>query len=550
MRGIGTTLSRLPATRALMAGAAFLASTVVPAAHAQTSASGNGDETAMAIPRLETHGGGGVSLPQPLAPSDAARIRRIFALQDDGKLTEAARETASLSDQLLTGSILAARYLGPFWHSTAAELTAWLDRYADQPDAPAIHALLLRRLPKGQPAPPPPHLAALDDAPAPEHADTDDDPPDRYPHGAAASPGLLRAVADRAHAGGSETALHLIGHTRGLTDAQVSLLRGTVARVLFTQNRDDEALDIGAETVRRTPTSQDTGLAGLIAGLSAWRMDLVRRAAGYFEGAARAPMASPAIRAAGAFWAARANRRLGHGAAYGTWLRHAAAESSTFYGLLAQRLLGFDVGAATEYETLSPADVDAIAAFPGGQRAFALLQVGQDDRAEAELRDLWPSVKDNPALIHSLMLVAARAGFPDLAAQLAAFEPDQRASASDGLHMPMPHLQPRGGFRINPALVYALTRLEFELQRGRGVAGRRARPDADHARDGALHRRPQQHGARRIARSRLQPRSRTTLRYVSVETGRHRRRSHSHAGRLQFGSRKLRALERHTARRR
>jgi soluble lytic murein transglycosylase-like protein len=442
-----------------MAGAAFLAGAAAPAAHAQTNASGNGDETAMAIPRLATHGGG-VALPQPLAPSEAARIRRIFAVQAHGDLTAAARETAALSDQLLTGTILADRYLGRYSQSTPAELAAWLDRFADQPDAPTIHALLLRRLPKGQTAPPAPHSAALDSPPPPTRVEADDDPPDHYPHDATPPPLLLRTVIERARDSHADTALQLIARTKGLNAAQASLLRGSVAQVLFTQNRDADALDIGSGTRQHTPAEQDTGLGSLIAGLSAWRLELPNLAAEYFAAAARAPMASATVRAAGAFWAARANQRIGHSAANLPWLRRAAAAQGTFYGLLAQRLLGFDVGAATERDTLSPADVDAIAGLPGGKRAFALLQVGQDQRAEAELRALWPSVKDDPSLLHSLTLVAAHAGFSEFAAQLSAFQPTDPSGAASALRVPMPLLQPLGGFRIDPALVYALTRLE------------------------------------------------------------------------------------------
>jgi soluble lytic murein transglycosylase-like protein len=442
-----------------MAGAAFLAGAVAPAAHAQQNAAGNGDETAMAIPRIATHSGG-VAFPQPLAPSDAARIRRIFALQDRGDLAAAARETTSLTTQLLTGSILSDRYLGRFERSTAEELTAWLDQYADQPDAPAIHALLLRRLPKGQPAPPAPHLTTLDDDAAAPKTPTEDDPPDRFPPEASPPPGLLRAATERAREGSFDAALRLIAHSKGLSAAQAATLRGSVAQELFTQNRDADALDIAAKAMERTPADQDSGLCGLIAGLSAWRLDLPDLAVDYFERAAHAGLASASVRAAGAFWAARANRRIGHGAAYTPWLRRAAMQTGTFYGLIAQRILGFDIGAGSERDTLSQSDIDAIAGMPGGERAFALLQVGQTDRAEAELRGLWPAVKDTPSLIHSLMLVSAHAGLADLAAQLAAFEPDDESAPSAAMRVPMPRLRPQGGFRIDPALVYALTRLE------------------------------------------------------------------------------------------
>ena len=83
MRRITQTTPSFSATRALIAGAALFAGA---AAHAQSAAPTGGDETAMAIPRVMLPGGNpGVALPQPLDPSDAVRIRRIFAWQQSGK---------------------------------------------------------------------------------------------------------------------------------------------------------------------------------------------------------------------------------------------------------------------------------------------------------------------------------------------------------------------------------------------------------------------------------------------------------------------------------
>src|SRR5271168_1488274 len=121
MRGTVHSLSRLPAARAFIAGAALLAGAMVSAAHAQDFGSGNGDESAMALPRNATRGSGGVVLPHPLAPSEANRVGRVFALQENGSLDKAIREAEALTDPLLLGSILAQRYLGRFHRATVAE---------------------------------------------------------------------------------------------------------------------------------------------------------------------------------------------------------------------------------------------------------------------------------------------------------------------------------------------------------------------------------------------------------------------------------------------
>ncbi len=445
----------------MIAGAAFLAGTMVQAAHAQPTGPGDGDETAMAVPLMVLPGASdGVALPRPLSPSDAVLVRRIFVAQARGDIATASRNTGELENPLLLGSILADRYLGAFHRSTAAELTDWLDRFGDQPDASAIHTLLLRRLPKGVAAPPAPTLQTLASVPISGAIRyDDDDDTDTVP--IKRNPVLDRAVLALANAGNDTAALHLIDHNRELDPSYRALLRAEVARVLFTQNNDAGALDLAASTLRKSPADRQVALAGLIAGLSAWRRNQTELAATYFVSAADAPIASISQRAEAAFWAARAERQIGNPVDANYWLHQAATYPLTFHGLIAQRALRLNSGVDEDRDTLSQADVDAVAATDHGLRAFALLQVGEPDRAEAELRALWPTTRTDPTLGRALRLVASSAGLVDFAAQLAALTEATHVCHDCGL--PLPPLHPTGGFRIDPALVYALTRLESDF---------------------------------------------------------------------------------------
>jgi len=60
-------------------------------------------------------------------------------------VSEAARETERLQNDLLLGAILADRYQRG--RPAATELAAWLTRFGDQPEAPAIRGLLERLAP-------------------------------------------------------------------------------------------------------------------------------------------------------------------------------------------------------------------------------------------------------------------------------------------------------------------------------------------------------------------------------------------------------------------
>ena len=92
--------------------------------------------------------------------------------------------------------------------------------------------------------------------------------------------------------------------------------------------------------------------------------------------------------------------------------------------------------------------------------------VGKTGRADAELRLLAPAIKASPSFGRAVMLVAARAGMPDLAGQLADFVQSEDGRPRDYTRFPIPRLRPAGGFSVDPALVYALARTESNFDSG------------------------------------------------------------------------------------
>jgi soluble lytic murein transglycosylase-like protein len=415
------------------------------------------------MPRIPHDGAPGVAFPEPLSPSDVALMRRIFAFQDRGDIPDAVRSTTGLEDSLLVGTVLADRYLGRYHRSTADELADWLARYGEQPDATAIHALLLTKLPKGATPPSAPETVALTRPTEPDPVPEDIDPPR---NDLSRNPFLDRTVLDRVGRGNTAAALRLITVTRGISPAYAAQLRAEVAQVLFTRNEDADALRVAQMALNDTPEADQPSLGFYIGGLAAWRLNRIDLARSLFIGGAKAPNTSARLHAASAFWASRASRSIHDAVGTVKWLRVAAEERLTFHGLLARKILRMDTGIQPSGELISQADVNAVAATPQGMRAFALLQVGQTDRAEAELRGLWPMAGNNPMFGRSLLMVASAAGLSEFAAQMAALLQSQDGIRHDELRFPMPRLRPAGGFSIDPPLVYALTRLESNFDTG------------------------------------------------------------------------------------
>ena len=444
MHSPGKSFSRLFAPRALLAGAAMFAG----AAGSAGARDGSSDDIAMATPFVTLPGASPVALPRPLPPSEADRLRRIFALQAKADIPAAIAETEQLTDPTLLGHVLADRYLAAPGQVRAADLSDWLVHYSPLPDAAAIQALLARMLPHGaaipEAPPPPPALPVMD-------AGSDMEPIERL---LPRNPGLDRRVHEAARAGHTDRALRLIATARAIERRYAALLRAEVAQALFTQGADAEALT-WAQAAHAQARGQ-VGLAPYIAGLAAWRLDRPDLARPMFEAAYRAALAQPGQRSGAAFWAARAHLRTRDPAGYAPWMHRAAQNPRTFYGLLARRALGQEIVNPSNFSriTLAEADLGAIGATPAGRRAFALLQVGQDARAAAELHMLWGGTRDRAGFTRSIMLVARAGGLVQLADQLAA---EVQPAA---VRLPSARLRPAGGFRTDPALVYAMARLE------------------------------------------------------------------------------------------
>jgi soluble lytic murein transglycosylase len=430
-------------TVALLVGATMLAGAQVPAFGQRA------DQTAMSVPRPVIRGGV-AGLPQPLAPSDAARFRRIFDLQSRGEVQAASREAERLDDRRLMGHVLADRWLRGHEQPSVQDLLAWFAEHADHPDAGALHAMLRRKAPRGTTLPPAPAAAMLSDA---EVVPEEREPVTRqFTRNAA----LDRTVRDRAQAGDAAAATAAIERSRA-SGAYAATLRGEVAQILFQAGRDEDAFRIASEAARN---AHGTALPGFIAGLAAWALERPDVALPYFEQAARADGASAAMRSAAAFWTARAAVRARRPQMYVSWMMQASQEPRTFYGLIARRALGLPAGFAWERELAGESEAAAVAETAAGWRALALLQVGQAERAEAEMRGLWPRVQGNAGVMRAMLVVASTAGMSDLGSQLASLQQSADGRPRDFARFPLPRLEPEGGFRTDPSLLYALARQE------------------------------------------------------------------------------------------
>lgn len=339
---------------------------------------------------------------------DLAHYRRIFRAQADADWAIADRHIAALHDPILLGHVLAQRYLHPTGYTTRYdELQRWMERYADHPQAHRIRRLALKRKPDDAPDPPP-VAAAL----RPFAIEPSTPPPRRT----AADVRLLGDVRSALSRDAPDAALRLVDAAAAggsVGDEALAEARRRVATGLFGAGRDMEALAQASQAALVATDGAD--LADWVAGLAAWRLGRRELARSHFETVAMAAGATPWVRSAGAFWAARVHGAANRPAEARRWWRIAARETGTFYALLAAERLG-EAPAPVARDAPSPAGL--IARYPEARRAAALLQLGLRERAGAELARLAAGIGSADAAALGAML--EHAGRPDVALRLGA----------------------------------------------------------------------------------------------------------------------------------
>ncbi len=207
-----------------------------------------------------------------------------------------------------------------------------------------------------------------------------------------------------------------------------------------------------------TPDSGTGGENGeWAAGLEAWRQGDAVGAALQFELAA-ANAKDVWARSAAAYWAARSHLRARRPDQVSHWLRIAAEEPRSFYGQLARRALGLEATFAWEPQPLTRAGAEALMKSGIGQRALALLQIGQERRAAAEFHVLRPQAKAE--LLQAMLAVAQRYQLPSFAMAAGSVVEEVTGLRNDEALFPIPSWQPHGGFSVDRALLFAITRQE------------------------------------------------------------------------------------------
>ncbi|HEY7977502.1 MAG TPA: lytic transglycosylase domain-containing protein [Rhizomicrobium sp.] len=404
-----------------------------------------------------------------LSPEDVQRYRQIFADERSGNFSEAQSLVAQLNDKSLVGYAQAEHYLSPSSSKTpVSDLIDWMNEYNDLGVADRIYDLGIKRasvpikrhhrvvgvrltatIPS--PAPPPRRVGGgTSEETAPG------DPP--LSSEAARSAFQLMLASVKADQPAQAEAQMNAAIAQGIPGADAARLAQKVAASYLAESQDYDAFRITSDVNAIDRLSAP--MLDWIAGLACYRMGNFSVAAQHFETLAQVGSTHAGTRAAAAFWAARAHMRDGNSLRVITLLVAAARLEPTFYGLLSERILGWDSATGFSDATLSASDMNVISQIPAAHRAIALYQIGETDYVHGEMTRALASIDTKQSIGFAAM--ARQMGQPDL--ELRASE----LSVSQGKRLtglfPVPPYQPAGGYRVDPSLVLAFVRQESRFQ--------------------------------------------------------------------------------------
>lgn len=194
-----------------------------------------------------------------------------------------------------------------------------------------------------------------------------------------------------------------------------------------------------------------------LAGIEAWRANKKQEAANYFSTLTKQKKLSDWQYAAANFWAYRAFQEFGDKSKANYHLSLAASNPRVFYGILAHKQLNKPLKLDTENISQNTPEMQKYSEKSKTQRIIALAESGLNERAEAQIRTIFPSADKQEKWL--LLSLANKLGLASVQISMAK-QLESKERPLDLLKYPIPKWHPTDGYNIDPDMVYALIRQE------------------------------------------------------------------------------------------
>jgi len=262
--------------------------------------------------------------------------------------------------------------------------------------------------------------------------------------------------------GSSKTARKILetkSFKRSISESDYGRLSGRLAFLYYTNGEYELAKKWGF-----TAADADSEYGMWSMGLLYFQEQKYAECEKYFSLILRLNQINNARKNEASFWAGRCANLAGNTSKAKEYWKISAEYPMSFYGALASTMLGNE----PEYEffdqEFSTEDIENLQQTKYGRIALALIQVGRKDRAEQYLKYLITS-KATDKILHAVNAVASMYGLASVSILVSGVMRDKGVLEIDddiiySAQYPLPNWEPMGGWSIDRALLFAITKQE------------------------------------------------------------------------------------------
>tara|TARA_Y100000590_G_scaffold432718_1_gene549048 strand:- start:2885 stop:4621 length:1737 start_codon:yes stop_codon:yes gene_type:complete len=397
-----------------------------------------------------------------LLEEDIKNYRKILKLQNDCKWKLANKYILKLDNDILMGHILAQRYLHPrCYRSQYIELSSWLKKFNDLPQARRIYRLAIKRMPKGYKRPQTPSTVV-----GIKKSNLQKKIKKVYKSNLKLTKNqkrerdkLIAGIKSRVNKGWPTGAVNLLKQRDVktlLNQVEIDQQKELIAKGYFLANKNELAIKFSNEALEKSYIH--VPYVNWTAGLSAWRLKDYKLAAKYFSDFSISLSDDEWHQASGSFWAARSYAELNEYDNINFWLKRAAKNPTSFYGILATNILGIENPFDWSKKTLSVEIEKKINSLPAGKRIKALIQVGLIDELEKEIVKINSNLNKEVAMWS--LDVAQHFNLAYTQLKIASKLKEYGVELPISYFYPIPNWMPKGGYTIDSSLIFAFIHQE------------------------------------------------------------------------------------------
>ena len=402
-----------------------------------------------------------------VSQEDLDNYKKLFQAIEADNIKAANLIFPEIKNEILMGHALAEKFFSPKYTSTVKELSEWLGRFSDHPQAKRIYKLYVKKGGKNTGLSPDRMQMSADRSLAAYswYAKGRGKIKSKHVEYLRGKTMQFKTFLKRGSTKNARIILEDKQFKKAIPEKDYDSLRGTLARVYFLDNRDDLALEWSEPACSRSADA----ISCWIAGIASYRMANYTNAVQHFSKLGRLDDDEWLV-AAGAFWAYRSHMKLDQSGEAKKWLKYAARYKRTFHGILANHKLGsspdynFD-GVAYFNNFNKNSYLDELLVSPSIQRGIVLLSIENYKLAEKEFGSNYMDLTDKQKEV--ILYIASQYKMHNLGIKISNhLQKSDKEMQYDSVAYPVPDWEFEGGWKVEKPFVLALVRQESAFHPG------------------------------------------------------------------------------------